>query len=264
MDLGTDLRNARERARISLPELFARTRIPIRTLRAIEENDFSAVPAGIFVRSYIRQYAREVGIDPAAAIAEYRAMTKPVEEPAGESPAAPAIEPPVEKASEPEFVPDLTESRPGWGHVLVAAALMVGLMGLNRYAASGSADASAATPATPVVASPVADTPVVAKQEAQPVATVATTGTETGIRIEMNAQGLCWVKAVADDQLAFARLMQPGETETLTAWRDITVRVGDPSSFSYSINGQPGPALGEANVPVTVRFGADGRASRVS
>ena len=33
----------------------------------------------------------------------------------------------------------------------------------------------------------------------------------------MNAQGLCWVKAVADGQPAFARLLQPGETETLTA-----------------------------------------------
>ena len=262
MDLGTELRNARERARISLPELFARTRIPIRTLRAIEENNFSAVPAGIFVRSYIRQYAREVGVDPAAAIAEYRAMTKPIEQPADKAPAAPVVETVVEKASEPEFVPDLSESRPGWGHVLVAAALMVGLMGLNRYAASGSADATDAAPASPVAASPVAAIPVAAKQDAQPVTTVATTG--TGIRIEMNAQGLCWVKAVADDQLAFARLLQPGETETLTAWRDITVRIGDPASFSYSINGQPGPALGEANVPVTVRIGPDGRASRVS
>ena len=99
MDLGTDLRNARERARISLPELFARTRIPIKTLRAIEENDFSAVPAGIFVRSYIRQYAREVGVDPAAAVAEYRAMTEPIEEPADESPAAPVVETAVEKAA---------------------------------------------------------------------------------------------------------------------------------------------------------------------
>jgi cytoskeletal protein RodZ len=264
MDLGTDLRNARERAGISLPELFARTRIPIRTLRAIEENDFSAVPGGIFVRSYIRQYAREVGVDPTEAIAEYRAMTKPIEEPADKSPAAPIVETAVEKAHEPEFVPDFEEARPGWSHVLVAAALVVGLMSLNRYAASGSVDAIAATPAKPVVANPVATTQVAttlvaAKPEAEPVAT-----TGTGIRIEMNAEGLCWVKAVADDQLAFARLLLPGETETLTARRDITVRIGDPASFSYSINGSPGQPLGVANVPVTVRFETDGRVSRVS
>jgi len=259
MDLGTDLRNARERAGISLPELFARTRIPIRTLRAIEENNFSAVPAGIFVRSYIRQYAREVGIDPTAAIAEYRAMTKPIEEPADKSPAAPVVETAVEKAHESEFVPDLREARPGWSHVLVAAALMVGLIGLNRYAANGSVDAIAATPARPAAASPVATSPAPATQEVQPVAM-----TGTGIRIEMNAEGLCWVKAVADDELAFARLLLPGETETLTAQRDITVRIGDPASFSYSINGSPGEPLGVANVPITVRFGTDGRISRVS
>jgi cytoskeletal protein RodZ len=263
MDLGTELRSARERAGISLPELFARTRIPVRSLRAIEENDFSAVPAGIFVRSYIRQYAREVGVDPTAAIAEYREMTKPIEEPVDQSPAAPVVKSAVEKAREPEFVPDLRESRPGWSHVLVAAALMVGLISLNRYAGSGSVDAIAApasrVAATPVATTPVATTPVAAKQEAQPVAT-----TGTGLRIEMNAEGVCWVKATADDELAFARLLQPGETETLTARRDITVRIGDPASFSYSINGSPGQPLGVANVPVTVRFGTDGRVSRVS
>src|SRR5687768_4042731 len=78
MDLGTDLKIARERAGLSLSELAARTRIPLRSLRAIEENDFAAIPPGIFVRSFIRNYAREVGVDPAEAIAQYRSMTEPV------------------------------------------------------------------------------------------------------------------------------------------------------------------------------------------
>jgi hypothetical protein len=61
-----------------------------------------------------------------------------------------------------------------------------------------------------------------------------------------------------------SRLMQPGETETLTGQQDITVRVGDPSALSYSINGRPGQPLGAANIPATVRFTPDGRHSRVS
>jgi len=80
MDLGSDLRQARERTGLSLSELGGRTRIPLRHLLAIENNDFDKVPAGIFLRSFIRTYAREVGVDPEAAIADYRSMTNPINE----------------------------------------------------------------------------------------------------------------------------------------------------------------------------------------
>ena len=77
MDVGSTLREARERAGFSLQDVATRTRIPIKSLRAIEENDFASVPSGIFVRGFIRSYAQEVGVDPAQAVADYRAMTEP-------------------------------------------------------------------------------------------------------------------------------------------------------------------------------------------
>src|SRR4029434_5653042 len=80
MDLGSDLRQARERAGLSLSDIAARTKIPPRHLASIENNEFDTVPAGIFLRSFIRTYAREVQVDPEAAIAEYRSMTDPITE----------------------------------------------------------------------------------------------------------------------------------------------------------------------------------------
>ena len=116
MDLGTELRTARERAGFTLPELAARTRIPLKSLRAIEENDFASVPPGIFVRGFISAYAREVGLDPASAVAEFRAMTEPAA-PVAEEPRVP-----VDEELQPRsFSPDLSESRPGWGYALIAA-----------------------------------------------------------------------------------------------------------------------------------------------
>ena len=73
-----------------------------------------------------------------------------------------------------------------------------------------------------------------------------------------------FVPVFVDGQVAFARLMQPGETETLTGQRDITLRVGDPGALSYSINGRSGQPLGTPREPVTVRFDTSGRATRVS
>jgi hypothetical protein len=80
----------------------------------------------------------------------------------------------------------------------------------------------------------------------------------------MRAQGLCWISAVVDGQRTMARLLQPGETQSLNAERDIVLRIGDPAALSYSINGRAGQALGVANVPVTVRVGTDGRISKAS
>ena len=247
MDLGTDLRNAREHAGLSLPDLAARTRIPQRTLRAIEENDFDNVPPGIFARSFIRTYAREVGVDPDEAVAQYRSVTEPVVEPSDE-PDAEVVEPRIPWRS---FAPDLSEFGQRWGYALVAVALLVGLISVNRYGSQDEQPEVVAAEPAPRI-EPPADSP----------APVATTG--GGIQLEMRAQGPCWVRAVVDGQIAFARLMQPGETETLSGQRDITMRVGDPAALSYSINGRSGQPLGSAKQAVTVRFDTSGQPTRVS
>ena len=245
MDLGTDLRKARERAGFSLLDLAARTRIPLNSLRAIEQNDFAKVPPGIFVRSFIRSYAREVGVDPVTAIAEYRAMTSPADERALESKDEPVIDDRMESGA---YLLDFAESRPGFGYALIVAALLIAVISMNRDTAQDATGKAAAAASGSDASS----------DPAQPVATAG-----SGLRIELRAEGPCWVGAVADGQPALARLLQPGDTETLTAQRDIVLRVGDPGALSYSVNGRAGQPLGVAHVAATVRLGADGRISRV-
>jgi cytoskeletal protein RodZ len=246
MDLGSELRTARERAGFSLSELASRTKISQRSLRAIEENDFASVPPGLFARSFIRTYAREVGVDPEEAIAEFRSMTEPAPQEEKEAPE----EVVDEQLRSRSFAADLSESRPGWGYALIAAALLVAVISVNRYASQNQTDA------------PNADTPVVADEAADTSVAVATTG--DGVQLEMRAQGPCWVRAVVDGQLVFARLLEPGESEVLSGRRDIILRVGDPAALSYSINGRPGTPLGTATQPVTVRFDASGHPTPLS
>ena len=244
MDLGTDLRNARERAGFSLSDLVARTRIPLKSLQAIEGNEFSKVPPGIFVRSFIRTYAHEVGVDPAVAIAEFRAMTDPVEDP----PHAPEEPQRVDEQSRSRsLLANLSDSGPGWGYAVLVAALLIGLASMTRGPASDATTTAAVNSADTTLETP------------EPVAT-----TGTGLQVALRADGPCWVRAVVDGEPTFAQVLQQGETYTLTAQRDIVLRVGDPAALSYSVNGQQGQSLGVARVPVTVRFGADGRTSRVS
>ena len=245
MDLGTALQQARERAGFSLPELAARTRIPQKTLRAIEENDFNRIPAGIFARSFIRTYAREVGVDPAEAVAQFRTMTEPVAEFPDEAPNETAAE--NKTPARRSIHSDDAGSQPSWSYALIVAALFVGVVIMNRSTGPGDQPDVSQT------------TDSVASAAIQPVGTNG-----TAIHIEMLAQRPCWVRAVVDGEVAFARLMQAGDKETVTGQRDVVMRIGDPSALSYSVNGRPGESLGAAEVPVTVRFGADGRSSRAS
>lgn len=256
MDLGSSLQQARERAGFSIPELFARTRIPMKTLRAIEENNFAAVPRGIFARSFIRTFAREVGLDPAAAVAQYRAMTEPadVQNPERSHAQEAVVDDDLRSSS---FDPELLKSRPDWGYALIAAAVIIWLIAMNRDTVAERFKAP-----VPKAKAVVAETVPVATRPTEAVGPVATAG--TGVRVEMRAEGLCWIRAVADGQTLFARLLQPGETQTVNAQGDVVLRIGDPAALSYSINGKPGPSLGPAEVPVTVRFGTDGQPSTVS
>jgi cytoskeleton protein RodZ len=73
-DFGGKLRDARERRGISLRQIANATKISITALEALERNDISRLPGGIFSRAFVRSYAVEVGLDPEATIHEFIAQ----------------------------------------------------------------------------------------------------------------------------------------------------------------------------------------------
>jgi len=60
---GEELKRERELRDISLKEISEATKISIRFLEALEQNNFDILPGGIFNRGFIRAYARFIGID---------------------------------------------------------------------------------------------------------------------------------------------------------------------------------------------------------
>src|SRR5436190_12318049 len=91
-EYGSRLRAARERRGVSLRQIAARTKISVGLLEALERNDISRLPGGIFSRAFVRAYAIEIGLDPEEAIDEFvaqfphdsvtagHAQTQPVED----------------------------------------------------------------------------------------------------------------------------------------------------------------------------------------
>src|SRR5262249_58784296 len=74
VDFGRKLRDARERKGVSLRQIAAATKIRVAVLEALEKNDISRLPGGIFSRAFVRAYASEVGLDPEAAIQDFVAQ----------------------------------------------------------------------------------------------------------------------------------------------------------------------------------------------
>jgi cytoskeletal protein RodZ len=69
--LGSRLKAAREQSGVSLKQLSGITKISVAALEALERNDFSRVPGGIFGRAFVRAYALEVGLDPDRTVEEF-------------------------------------------------------------------------------------------------------------------------------------------------------------------------------------------------
>lgn len=93
-DFGGTLRQARERRGISLRQVAASTKIAAAALEALERNDISKLPGGIFSRAFVRSYAVEVGLNPDDTVKEFIDRFDQEVPPTAESVAAsvPAVE----------------------------------------------------------------------------------------------------------------------------------------------------------------------------
>ena len=70
-DFGAKLRKAREGRGISLRQIASSTKISVAALEALERNDVSRLPGGLFSRAFVRSYAAEVGLDPDTVLNEF-------------------------------------------------------------------------------------------------------------------------------------------------------------------------------------------------
>ncbi len=81
--LGGQLRRAREARNLSLRDISDQTRISRRYLEAIELDDYKHLPGGIFNRSFVKAFAKLVGLNEAEAVRAYdrtaRAQGEPEE-----------------------------------------------------------------------------------------------------------------------------------------------------------------------------------------
>ena len=251
---GAILRAAREAHGLSLRDLSRSTKISFVLLTALEQMRFDRLPALIFTRGFVKAYAREVGLDPEEMANRYHAGTmsadaltelrvRRVPPPSGQR----------ERSRDPgRFLTDNHPARYKW---LVTAVAMVGLVGYLWSFARQSAEQRPPEIAG-AVASPDA-TPADGRSADANDAAAAALGDDTPIGplvIQLTPRGPCWLAAAVDGTPRFARLLRAGDSETIEAHDELVLRVGDPETLVYSINGRTGRSVGQPGEPINIRI----------
>lgn len=247
--VGVDLRHAREQRGLSLDELSHRTKITVKILDSLETNRLDKLPEPIFVRGFLRAYAREVGLDPEETVQRYLAQFPPVEDPVESEAASPQspVEPggAVERALD-AFAAASRDRRARGVLVAVVLILFAGYLTIGRRTSGPSQPAAARASAS-----------AESRPEIGTSGSTASTSTATVpdvLHLTVRARRLCWFSAIVDGTQVVHRLLSAGETYSVDVRDEASLRVGDPAAFAFAINGAEGRPLGADGEAVTVRI----------
>jgi len=251
MNIGGDLRHAREQRGWSLEELSIRTRIAVSKLAAIEGNSFERLPEGFYRRAYLRAYAREVGLDSERVVDSYRTQF---------SGDAEMVKPAVATNSPS---PPVSRKYLDWLHIqlmllaiLGTAAAVALVVVILRYHPDTIAPITEVPRSTTAEAQRI-EPPVVGTgggSAAASVTPVEGTIVYAPLQVEVLAQGPCWLGATADGKRVVYRVLNKGERLTLEAREELALRIGDAGNFRFTVNGIPGRRLGDAGDDLTVHL----------
>ncbi len=78
--IGEELKAAREKKGLSLTEIAEKTRISHTFLKALEDDDYSVIPGGVFVSGFLKTYSRELGLNVKDILTRYRELNLPPRE----------------------------------------------------------------------------------------------------------------------------------------------------------------------------------------
>jgi cytoskeleton protein RodZ len=271
MNFGEHLRAARNARGITARDISARTRIALRSLEALEQNEIGKLPGGIFSRAFVRAYAQEVGLDPDETVRMF-VQQFPIDHVTIGS--TDAVEGEIDRGHEAQ------RRRQRLGYLLTAA-IGVPLVGLAAYLVSSARRPASASDLTPPSASsPIATSPstsasgqpnAVAPSGATAVPVSTNGGAATApaapikggaaalpsteaLRIAINAEGPCWIRVKGDGAVRYQGLLQAGDKQSGEAHDSLELLIGDAAQFHFSINGRPGRSLGKSGEVVVARI----------
>ena len=283
--VGDYLRELRQRRGLSLEEMSRATRVASRYLECLESDRFSALPAPVFTRGFIRAYCQAVGEPPDEALARYESRD-------GATPPPPRTTP----AAGPPPVPAESGAR-SRSAVLVSFVLLV-ILGMALFAVAlmtqpareervdrrppADAVASLPAPAAPTVpeASPPSSPPAAPPTPPRPAAVApppvpasavvtaapvratappawlpdvqaATGGVASPYRLVAHVSEATWIRVRTEDGRNIEETVPAGEVREWVSNRPFVLTLGNAGGVTLELNGRTLPPLGASGAVIS-------------
>jgi cytoskeleton protein RodZ len=236
--LGERFRAAREARGLALPDVAEQIRIRSLYLAAIEDETWNTIGAPVYVRGFLRTYARFLGIDPEEAVAAFN-RTQP-SPPQGSPLREAELEAPLARHTSP-----LIWIAAGVAVVLIAfvvyneltmrrSPVVAGSPAGNQPPVAGTAIASAASSAAP---SGALGTPS-PKPQTAPVADGA-----SSLALLLSAPS--WLRVTVDGNVSMEGTFPAGTSKTFHG-KNALVRIGNAGGVEIYVNGKDYGKLGKS------------------
>ncbi len=238
--LGEQLRRAREARGISLRDISELTRITMRHLEAIEQDDYKYLPGGIFNRSFIKAYARHVKFNEHRALELYAVAAREHGE---------AMDDPLTTPQRSRIYTEIDASRTPLMTFLLSAAIIALLIlivyaGLHWYRRTENPTQAGVTTTT-TTAPAAASNATPNNQPTAPTASQQTAATmnATDFQIQVKAKDKSfWLTTLQDDEKKKkGRQLFPDKPEDFAPASSLDLMFDKPAAqfLEVSINGRP-------------------------
>lgn len=251
--LGEELRRRREERGTTLNDISEATKIGTRFLKAIETDNFSILPGGIFTRSFIRAFAKQVGMNEDEAISLYQQqiagpLAEPQPSPADQRPrAAPVIEP-VRQVTTVEPRPRHSDpitfrqspTRTNWSTIIIAGGIalfiVIIVIALVKQLNQSNAESPPQTAIAPAPAQP-AQTPAPAPPAETTQPPASATDVQGAFTVKIEALDGSWVQYKVDDNKPVSKIMKKGQVEEVpSAQSQVKLDYGTARTLKLMVN----------------------------
>jgi hypothetical protein len=249
--LGDEFRSAREARGLSLSDVAERLHIRSVYLAAIEDEDWKAIGAPVYIRGFMRTYARFLGIDAEDAVARFSTSA---------GAAAAATTAPARVDDRPKIRTSSGERRSPSVLAILAVLVAVAVVAYVGYAYMSGAK----SPGTPVALASAdgGDAPVATDSPtetigAAPVPTIRPTPAVHKRGLSVRITQTSWLRITIDGTVATEGTFPPGTAKSFTG-NVADVRAGNAGGVELAVNGRPVGSLGASGDVVERHFKISG------
>ena len=234
---GRYLQSIRIEKKISLERVSEETRIAIGNLQLIEKEDLEALPAEVFLRGFLRAFARAIGADGEEAVTLYQARLKMEDELAGAG-----------------SFSGRSSLKP-WLDLALSVAALLGVVVLSLYGVSYF-QTRAHLPETPDTHALSGNSKVVSTQSKQVSNTQKKSTTKPPEKwvLQITAIENTWVKLIIDNKDPKEYNLSSGEHIEVEASAGYNLLIGNARGLELKLNGDPVPIMGKTGEIVSIQL----------